>query len=197
MRLLGSLLKSFVKRGAMHIVAADGSEHKFGSGVDGPTVHVRIHDKAIERRLFLNPELVAAEAYMDGTLTFEKDSTVYDFLFLFSINRAPLGSHPMQSLVRKAWKVLRRRQQANTVARSKRQARDHYDLSTDLYRLFLDEGMNYSCAYFRSPDDSLEAAQDAKLTHILAKLKLEPGMRVLEIGGGWGSLAMRLAEAGA
>jgi len=197
MRLLGNLLKTFVQNGQLRLYDAGGALHVFGTGVDGPTVTARLHDKRLEWRLFLNPELIAAEAYMDGTLTFEEGSGVYDFLFLFSINRAPLGSHPVQGLMRRGWKTFRRRQQANSVARAKAQARAHYDLPTDLYRLFLDEGMNYSCGYFTSPEASLEEAQAAKLTHAVAKLRLEPGMRVLEIGGGWGSFAIRLAEAGA
>ena len=201
MRLLDSLLNTFVQRGTLRLYGANGALRVFGgrsreSG-DDPIVTARIHTKALERKLFLNPELYAAEGYMDGALTFEEGSTLYDFLFLFSINRAPLGAHPVQGLLRKGWKALRRRQQANNVERAKTQARAHYDLSTDLYRLFLDDGLNYSCAYFRTPDDSLETAQNAKLTHIVAKLQLQPGMRVLEIGGGWGSLAIRMAQAGA
>lgn len=197
MRLLDHLLKTFVQRGTLRLIGADGTTRLFGGRADGPVVTARIHDPAVERRLFFNPELEAAEAYMDGTLTFEGGSSLYDFLFLFSINRAPLGSHPVQGLLRKGWKALRRRQMLNSVDRAKAQARAHYDLSTELYRLFLDEGLNYSCAYFRHPDDTLEDAQQAKLTHILAKLQLSPGMSVVEIGGGWGSLAIRMAQAGA
>lgn len=197
MRFLSSLLRSFVKRGQMRVFDVAGALHTFGSGDDGPTVTIRLHDKKLYRSLFLNPELAAGEAYMGGTLTMEEGSSCYDFMFLFSINRAPLGAHPVQSLLRKGWKAIRRHQQKNNVERAKAQARHHYDLSTDLYRMFLDDGLNYSCAYYRKPDDSLEQAQDAKLTHLVAKLDLSPGMRVLEIGGGWGSLAIRMAQAGA
>jgi len=181
----------------MRVYDADGTLHEFGPGENGPTVTIRLHDKKLYMKLFLNPELVAGEAYMDGSLTMEEGSSCYDFLFLFSINRAPLGAHPVQGLLRKGWKAFRRRQQQNSVERAKKQARHHYDLSTDLYRLFLDDGLNYSCAYYASPDDSLEDAQAAKLTHLVAKLDLKPGMEVLEIGGGWGSLAIRMAKAGA
>lgn len=197
MRLLSSLLRSFIKRGRMRVIDVAGTVHEFGSGDDGPTVTIRLHDKKLYRSLFLNPELAAGEAYMDGTLTMEEGSTCYDFMFLFSINRAPLGANPVQGLLRKGWKLFRRRQQKNSVEKAKSQARHHYDLSTDLYRLFLDEGLNYSCAYYTSPGDTLEQAQAAKLTHLVAKLDLSPGMEVLEIGGGWGSLAIRMAEAGA
>jgi cyclopropane-fatty-acyl-phospholipid synthase len=197
MKLLSSLLRSFIKRGRMRVYDVTGNLHEFGTGEDGPTVTIRLHDKKLYRSLFFNPELAAGEAYMDGSLTMEEGSTCYDFMFLFSINRAPLGAHPIQGLLRKGWKALRRHQQKNNVERAKKQARHHYDLSTDLYRLFLDEGLNYSCAYYTSPDDSLEAAQVAKLTHLVAKLDLKPDMKVLEIGGGWGSLAISMAQAGA
>jgi len=197
MRALSSLLNSFIKNGRMRLYDAKGRLHEFGSGENGPTVTLRLHDASLHWKLALNPELVAGEAYMDGSLTMEEGSTCYDFMFLFSINRAPLGANPVQGLLRKAWKALRRRHQSNSVAKAKSQARHHYDLSTDLYRLFLDEGLNYSCAYYTDETDSLEKAQEQKLTHLVAKLDLEPGMRVLEIGGGWGSLAIRMAEAGA
>jgi cyclopropane-fatty-acyl-phospholipid synthase len=98
---------------------------------------------------FFNPELAAAEAYMDGTLSFEDGTDVHAFLTLFSVNRAPLAQYRVQSLLRRGWKMMRRYQQANDVQRNaKKQARSHYDLSTELYRLFLDEGINYSCALY-------------------------------------------------
>lgn len=197
MRLLSTLLRSFIQRGRMRVYDTTGTVHEFGSGLDGPTVTIRLHDKKLYTSLFLNPELAAGEAYMDGSLTMEEGSTCYDFLFLFSINRAPLGANPVQGALRKFWKAFRRRQQKNSVDRAKKQARHHYDLSTDMYRLFLDDGLNYSCAYYTSPDDTLEQAQSAKLAHLVAKLDLKPDMEVLEIGGGWGSLAIRMAQAGA
>lgn len=197
MRLLGNLLKRFVKNGQLRITDAKGVQHVFGTGENGPTVTARLTDAALEWKLFLNPELTAAEAYMDGGLVFEDGSTVHDFLVLFSVNREPLGSHPVQGMMRKLWKGFRRRQQANDIQSAKDHARSHYDLSTDLYRLFLDPKLNYSCAYFSRPDMSLEEAQEAKLTHAVAKLGLKPGMKVLEIGGGWGAFAIKLAEAGA
>ena len=92
---------------------------------------------------------------------------------------------------------MRRRQQMNDVENAKRQARHHYDISTELYNLFLDEDLTYTCAFYRSPDDTLEEAQAAKLTRIIAKLGLKPGMTVVELGGGWGTFAILLAKQGA
>jgi len=197
MKLLGNLLKTFVQKGCLRVYDARGKAWTFGRGTDGPSVTIRLHTRSIERKLFFNPELYAAEAYMDGTLTMEEGSSIYDFLFLFSINRTGLGAHPVQGLLRRFWRAVRRRQQQNTTRSARRHVENHYDLSIDLYRLFLDEGLNYSCGYFRTPDDGLDDAQEAKLIHILSKLRLEPGMTVLEIGGGWGSMAIKMAEAGA
>lgn len=197
MRALSHLLRSAIRRGHLRVIDAAGTPHDFGSGEGGPSVSIRLHDKSLAWKLFLNPELVAAEAYMDGTLTLEGGSTIHDFILLFSVNRAPFGAHPVQGLLRTTWKAMRRRQQRNDVARAKAQARHHYDLSTELYRLFLDEGLNYSCAFYPTPDTSLEEAQHAKLARLVAKLRIEAGTRVLEIGGGWGSLAIEMARAGA
>lgn len=194
---LSNLLETFIKKGQLTVYDVDHRSHVFGDGEDGPAVAIKLHDKRLYWKLFLNPELQAAEAYMDGGLTFEDGSACYDLLYLFSINRGPLASHKVQGMLRRGWRWMRRWQQRNDVDNAKRQARHHYDLSTDLYRLFLDKDLNYSCAFFRSPDDSLEVAQDAKLTRAVAKLGLEPGMSVVEIGGGWGSFAIRLAQEGA
>jgi len=102
----------------------------------------------------------------------------------------------VQGLLRRGWRAMRRRQQQNDADNAKRQARHHYDLSTDLYELFLDDDLNYSCGFYHSPDDTLEDAQAAKLDRAMAKLGLKPGMSVVEIGGGWGSFAIRLAKEG-
>ncbi len=195
--MLSGLLKSFVQVGTLEVTHANGQTTTYGGKAPGPQVSARFHSAKAERAIFLNPELAAAEAYMDGTLTFEDGSDVHQFLKLFSVNRAPLGQYRSQKMLRQLWKAFRRRQQANSVSNAKAQARSHYDLSTDLYRLFLDKGLNYSCALYTNEHESLEQAQTNKLIHIVAKLRLEPGMRVLEIGGGWGSLAIMLARAGA
>ncbi|POF32779.1 SAM-dependent methyltransferase [Roseibium marinum] len=197
MRLLSKLLRSVIKRGRLRVYDASGVLHEFGSGEDGPIVTIRLHDKKLHRALFFNPELAAAEGYMDGSLTLEEGSTCYDLLHLVFINEDPVETHPLGKLLPVHWEALRRYLHLNGVERAKEQARRHYDLSTELYRLFLDEGLNYSCAYYTDPQDSLETAQAAKLTHLVAKLNLEPDMKVLEIGGGWGSLAIRMAQAGA
>ena len=194
MRLLTRLLRGFIKTGTLELIDAHGSRYLFGAA-PGPAVVARIHDSALHIRLALNPELAAAEAYMDGTLTFEGGSTAHDLLLLFSVNRRALGAVASQKLLRQAWRAMRRRHQANTAARATDNARSHYDVPVGVYRLFLDAGLNYSCAFFHDPDtDTLEQAQEAELARATAKLGLRPGMRVAEIGSGWGSFAVHIAK---
>jgi len=195
MRLLSSLLARFIQHGTLHLTDADGGVHEFGGKAAGPAVRVRLHDRTLHTKLFVNPELHAGEAYMNGTLTFEDGSSVEDLLFLFSVNRTGLGAHASQKVIRRLWRGLKRWQQANPVGVAAANARSHYDLSTDLYRLFLDEGLNYSCAVFHDPErETLEQAQRNKLVRATAKLCLKPEMTVAEIGSGWGSLAIHIAQ---
>lgn len=195
MRLLSSLLKKFIRNGQLRLYDSSGRLHEFGDETRGPVVTARLHRRALATSLFFNPELHAAEAYMDGTLTFEEGSTVQDFLWLASINRAGLAAFASQRVLRRVWRALRRWQQANPVGKAAAHARHHYDISTDLYRLFLDKDLHYSCAYFRDPErDTLEDAQRNKLIHATAKLRLKPGMSVVEIGSGWGAFAIHLAH---
>ena len=195
MRLLSNLLGNFVQNGSLRLTDAGGRVHVFGAGRPGPSVAVRLHDPRLHLGLFANPELRAGEAYMDGTLTFEDGSGVGDLMRLFSLNRTGLRGHASQRLVRRSWRALRRWHQANPMGAAAANARHHYDLSTDLYRLFLDDGLNYSCAVFEDPErDTLEDAQRRKLVRATAKLRLRPGMTVAEIGSGWGSFAIHIAK---
>jgi cyclopropane-fatty-acyl-phospholipid synthase len=194
-RLLSDLLEKFVKNGTLRLYDASGQLHVFGGKRPGPAVTARINRRGLETRLFLNPELRAGEAYMDGALTFEDGSAIQDLLALFSVNRSTLAAHGSQRLLRNLWRRLRRWHQANPVGTAARHARHHYDIATDLYRLFLDADLQYSCAYFRDPaHDTLEQAQHYKLIHATAKLQLKPGMTVAEIGSGWGGFAIHLAR---
>lgn len=195
MFLLPHLLRRFVRRGRLVLRSHDGTEHSFGSGVDGPSVTIRLMDAKVERDLFFNPELATGEAYMDGRLVFEEGSSVYDLLLLFSVNRQGLASHPLQQALRKVWRALRGVHQANPLGRAASNVRKHYDFPAEFYALWLDATMSYSCAYFSHPEETLEAAQQNKLRHIAAKLKLTPGMTIAEIGSGWGALAIYLAKA--
>ena len=194
MKLLPHLLTRFVQNGRLTVIDHDGTQQSFGSGRDGPEVTIRFTDAKVERQIFFNPELQAAEAYMEGRLLFENGGTAYDLLYLFSVNRLGLGSHLVQRALRRAWKALRGVHQANPLGQAAENVRSHYDHPAEFYALWLDDRMTYSCAYFQSPGQSLENAQVAKFRHIAAKLAIAPGMSVAEIGSGWGGLAIYLAK---
>jgi cyclopropane-fatty-acyl-phospholipid synthase len=189
---LSHMLKSFVRTGTLTVIDAEGGTHTFG-GAPGPKVTMRLTDPKLYKSLFFNPELAAGEAYMDGRMSFE-NSTLRDFLTLFSMNRLTLGSYPLQKVLRKISRGLKRFQQANPVGKAEKNVAHHYDIGNEFYRLFLDKGMQYSCAYFTSDGDTLEDAQQNKLRLIAAKLNLKPGQRVLDIGSGWGDMAIYLAR---
>lgn len=197
MWLLANLLTKFIRNGTLIVIDAAGRTHRFGNRNPGPTVKLRLTDPALYTKLALNPELHAGEAYMHGTLIFEPGYDIGELMLLFSLNRGGLANHPTQRALRKIWRGAKRLHQANPVKRAAANARHHYDVPTDIYRLFLDDGLNYSCAYFEHPDDTLEAAQHNKLERATRKLGIEPGMTVCEIGSGWGSFAIHLARAGA
>jgi cyclopropane-fatty-acyl-phospholipid synthase len=191
MRLLDGLLKQFVAVGTLEVTDAGGIRHSY-VGTATPHIAIRLTDTSLDRKLFLNPELHAGEAYMNGTLVIER-GTIRDFLTLFALNNGRLRNHPIQRIVRGAMKKLKRLRQRNSATASRANVRHHYDLSNDFYRLWLDDDMNYSCAYFANDDDTLERAQQRKLRHIASKLDLKPGQRILDIGCGWGGMALYLA----
>jgi cyclopropane-fatty-acyl-phospholipid synthase len=190
--LLGYLLRHLVRRGTLVVIDHRGTSHQF-SGEAGPTMTMRLHNAAIERRLFFNPRLAAGEGFMDGTVTIE-DASVYDFLhFIVSnINAAPKSA--LAPLYLGFGKAFRTFQQYNPLHRARRNVAHHYDLSDTLYDLFLDADRQYSCAYFSEPDQTIDEAQASKKRHIAAKLMLIPGQKVLDIGAGWGGLALYLAK---
>ncbi|MEI8178091.1 cyclopropane-fatty-acyl-phospholipid synthase family protein [Aestuariivirga sp.] len=192
MKLLNTMLTKIIRTGTLEVVDAEGTVHRY-AGTPEPFVRVKLHDPSLYSSLVWNPDLKAGEAYMDGTLTIEQ-GTLRDFLTLFAINRGVSRKLPIQRPLRRMAKRLKSLWQRNTLVQSQRNVAHHYDLSNELYGLFLDSGMNYSCAYFRSPMDTLEEAQQNKLRHIASKLDLKPGQRVLDIGCGWGGMAIYLAQ---
>ncbi|UUP19033.1 SAM-dependent methyltransferase [Nitratireductor thuwali] len=192
-RLLANFAGRLIKTGSMKITDADGAVHEYGDGTGAP-VHLVIHSRRSERAIALDPMLAVPECYMEGEL----DIVEGDVLGLLQIayqNMDREGTEAMMMRLGQAARfLLRRFHQFNPASRSKRNVQRHYDLSGELYRLFLDQDMQYSCAYFADPDMSLEEAQLAKKRHIAAKLALEPGQKVLDIGSGWGGLGLYVAE---
>ncbi len=198
---LNRMLKSFIKRGELVVFDAAGKRHVFtgatAQGADGEmlkAVTMRVHDTRLYRRLVLNPELAMGEAYMDGGVTFEDGSTIRDFLVLFSANRYSLADLPIQKVFYRIKMLLRTVQQSNKKGQATKNVSHHYDIGNELYKLFLDKNLLYSCAYFRHEDDTLEDAQRNKLRLIASKMDLKPGQRVLDIGCGWGDMALYLAQ---
>jgi len=190
--LFASVLSRFIRIGRLAVIDAGGNRHLF-EGRPGPSATVRLHDPSLHWRSLLRPRLYVPEAYMDGRLTIEEGS-LYDFLDVLAVNDAEVRDGFAARLSETGRRAVRRVHQYNPVPRSRRNAAHHYDLSDQLYELFLDRDRQYSCAYFRGPDDDLETAQQNKKRHIAAKLLLRPGQKVLDIGCGWGGLALYLAE---
>jgi cyclopropane-fatty-acyl-phospholipid synthase len=189
--LLASALARAIRIGRLTVIDAAGRRHTF-EGAPGPSACVRLRDPALHWKLLLRPRLFVPEAYMAGALTIE-EGTLYDFIDVLVSNDAALPDTPPMRLGRMAGRLVRRLHQYNPMRRARRNAAHHYDLSDNLYELFLDRDRQYSCAYFASPADGLDAAQEHKKRHIAAKLLLQPGHKVLDIGCGWGGLALYLA----
>ena len=184
------MLSGVIRTGRLTIIDAGGNRHVLEGG-PGPSATIRLSDPSLHWKLVLRPRLYVPEAYMDGTLTIEEGS-LYDFLELLVSNDT---AHPneLMRLGRAAAQLVRRMYQLNPVWRARRNVAHHYDLSDQLYELFLDRDRQYSCAYFRAHEDDLDTAQENKKRHIGAKLLLRPGQKVLDIGSGWGGLALYLA----
>ena len=189
--LLRWALEKVTTVGCLSLIDADGRTHRF-EGARGPVCMVRLHDRKLHTSLVTNPWLHVGEAYMDGTLTIE-DGTLGEFIAFCCINAQAASDNPVFRL--SEWLTMRMRwmQQHNPIGRARRNVAHHYDLSDTLYDLFLDRDRQYSCAYFTSDEETLETAQVNKKRHLAAKLRLEPGQRVLDIGSGWGGLALYLA----
>jgi cyclopropane-fatty-acyl-phospholipid synthase len=193
---LDAILGRFVCVGRLTVRWPDGQRTSYaGPTGSGPTAGVAIADGQTIRRLVLNPTLAVGEAYMAGGLK-PDGCSIYDVLDVLALNTAAnaLG-HPV-ARIRSVLGLLRRRfDQYNPVHRARRNVAHHYDLNGRLYSLFLDRDRQYSCAYFPRGDETLEEAQIAKKRHIAAKLCLDrPGLSVLDIGSGWGGLALTLAR---
>jgi cyclopropane-fatty-acyl-phospholipid synthase len=192
--ILRPLLNTFVQRGTLIVRHSGGPELNFGD-CGTPRVAVRLHDPRAILQLVYNPELALGELYMDGRLSIEDGGDIADLLDLVFSNRGrkslPLALRVVQDLrwgFNQLWSP-------NSPWRSKRNVAHHYDLSAELYELFLDPDLQYSCAYFSDPSESLEAAQAGKKHHIASKLLLDkPGLSVLDIGSGWGGISLALAR---
>jgi cyclopropane-fatty-acyl-phospholipid synthase len=189
-RLLRYFLDHFLRRGAMTFTTASGAKFTCGDGTGEP-VAVRFLTADAERRILLNPELALGEAYMDGTFVVEHGSIADALAILMDQPEILPRWAKLQWWLRY---LVRHAQQFNPRSRARNNVARHYDLDGRLYSLFLDADKQYSCAYFESPEATLDDAQLAKKRHVAAKLLIGPGDRVLDIGSGWGGLGLYLAE---
>ena len=190
--LLDSVPPRVIRVGRLSVIDAAGKPHVF-EGSPGPAATVRLRDPALSWKLLVRPRLYVPEAYMDGALTIEEGS-LYDLIDLLTANDVALPDSLLLRLGNAMGRLVRHIDQHNPIRRARRNVAHHYDLSDQLYELFLDRDRQYSCAYFQTPEDDLDTAQDNKKRHIAAKLLLSPGQRVLDIGSGWGGLALYLAD---
>lgn len=189
--LLHVLLDRLIREGELTVIDAAGGTHRFGRSGSAPRVTLRLRDHALHWKLVINSQLRFGEAYMDGTIALEEGS-VRDLAEIAARNLIAGSLLPMRM---PAWlrRAIRPLQQYNPVRRARTNAAHHYDRPDRLYELFLDADRQYSCAYYTHPGETLETAQQNKKRHIAAKLLLAPNIRVLDIGSGWGGLALHLA----
>ena len=175
--------------GTLEFIMPNGRRWRLGGGE--PVVAVQVHDPSVRWRLLRNPRLGLGESYMDG----QWDPVSGDLSDLLQVCVGSVDDLGPAGVMAEGWRRLRAYlNELNSRRRAKANASHHYDVDYAVYRRFLDQDLHYSCAYFQNPDDTLEEAQQAKCAHIAAKLDLKPGARVLDIGCGWGSLALYLAE---
>ena len=187
------LLRRFVRRGRLGVIDHTGRRFDFGAAGTGPSAAIRLHDRRLYRRLAVYPALHVGRAYVDGTLTIE-EGELSDFLDLVLLNEQLGSKGRAGEIKRRLDEVARFAAVINLPGRARRNVHHHYDHRPDFYRCFLDEDMQYSCAYFADESVSLEEAQEAKKRHIAAKLDLHPGHRVLDIGCGFGGMSLFLAR---
>ena len=192
--LLAQVLARVVTEGQLTIIDEGGRTHRVAGAKPGPSVTMRVHTWWTGMRIALRPRLALGEAYMDGTLTVENGGTLYDLIDLLGRNMMAIEATPLLQWSYRLQRWIRFLQQHNPVGKAQKNVAHHYDLKDELYDFFLDRDRQYSCAYFRRGDEPLEQAQLDKKRHIAAKLLLSPGQRVLDIGSGWGGMALFLSQ---
>lgn len=191
--MLRTVLDHMIKNGDLTVTDSAGTQFHFGDKT-GTAVHIRFNNRKAERTLAFNPELKLGESFMDGEIDF-LEGDIYALLQMVFENTGPTAAkEPWMRLLTQMRILFRRFQQMNTIGRASNHIKSHYDLSSELYDLFLDSDKQYSCAYFDPANASLEEAQLAKKRHIAAKLLIEPGHKVLDIGCGWGGMGLYLAR---
>jgi len=192
MQLARFLNKVFEKDGFI-LIDANSKKYIIGSPNSENPIQIRILDKQLHFKLLIQPDLYLGEAYTEGKIVIE-NGTLTDFLDLALMNIGRKNINIISYLINKLRGSYRYLTNFNFIKKSKMNVSHHYDISDDLYDLFLDPKRQYSCAYFKNENDSLETAQNNKIQHIIKKLNIKPNQKVLDIGCGWGSLAIDVAK---
>jgi len=190
--IIKSVLSRVIRKGNLTWIQHDGNVHHYGDG-SGELIKIRTTKDFSEIKLLLNPSLQFGESYMNGSLIME-EGRIHDLLKLLFSNSKVDVDHWIMDVSRAVRFILNKFNVGNYLSKSKKNVAHHYDLSDQLYDLFLDKDRQYSCAYFNSPNDTLDQAQTNKKELIAKKLLLEKGQNVLDIGCGWGGMASFLSK---
>ena len=190
--MLFSILKNIKFKGRLEIVDYRGNFYSFGEGKI--STKIRLKNKSIEKKLLRNPSLHLGEGYMDGSILIE-DGNLDNFLKIITLSHEEfLSNNFFFKMYENIYGFFKSFHQVNKIIQSKKNVAHHYDLNENLYRLFLDNDMQYSCAYFHNQNINLDQAQHDKKKHIISKLQITPDMSVLDIGCGWGGMAIQIAK---
>ena len=188
-----SFLNDLFKEDGFELVDSNSKKYVIGNPKKEKPIVVKLLDQKLMQKLLINPDLYFGEAYMDGSLLIQ-NGTLTEFLDLAfkNIGRGDINFYG--SVIKKIKGTFRYLTNFNKIVKSKENVAHHYDISEKLYDLFLDENRQYSCAYFKNDNDTLEQAQNNKIHHIIKKLNIRPNQKVLDIGSGWGTLALAIAK---
>ncbi len=192
MQLISFLNKLFKEDGFV-LIDASSKKYIIGNPKKDNPINIRLLDKKLHYKLLLYPDLYFGEAYMNGDLKIENGSLT-DFLDIAMRNIGRSEINIFGQILKKIRGTYRYLTNFNFAKKSKDNVAHHYDISDDLYNLFLDPKKQYSCAYFKNENDTLETAQNNKIDHLIKKLNIKPNQKVLDIGSGWGSLAIEIAK---
>ena len=188
-----NFLRKLIKEDGFEFVDANSKSYTIGKPKKEHPIKIKILDKTLHWKLLINPDLYLGEGYMNGSIVIE-NGTLTDFLEIALKNVGRQPTNTMTNILGRFRRVYRYITNFNLIGKSKENVAHHYDISEKFYDLFLDEKRQYSCAYFKNEDNTLEEAQNNKIDHIIKKLNLKPNQRVLDIGCGWGTLALDIAK---
>ena len=190
---LSNFLNRLIKDDGFELVDANSKSYLIGKPKKENPIRFKILDKTLHWKLLINPDLYLGEGYTDGSIVIE-NGTLTEFLDITFKNIGRDSTNSITNTLDKFRRIYRYITNFNLIGKSKQNVAHHYDLSNKFYDLFLDEKRQYSCAYFKNEDDTLEVAQNNKIDHIIKKLNLKPNHKVLDVGCGWGTLALDIAK---